>query len=134
MYTVDNAGNSMAKTDQRAAVTSNYGYDVSCPLAPRAASYDTRIAELHRSNSNQPCGEVHRSRACPRPIRAVLSHSSNNCRAVPRRTISDRISPSVVYSRVYQEWRRFWPSSNRVNSTTVLSPELADTAKCRGKT
>jgi len=31
---------------------------VSCPLAPRTESYDTRMAE---------------TRACPRPIRAVLS-------------------------------------------------------------
>ncbi len=60
--------------------------------------------------------------------------SSNSRRVGPRsNNLWDRISPSVVYLCLYQEWRRFWSSSNRAREkATVLSFERGDTA-CRGK-
>ena len=110
-YTVDNAGNRTAKTDQYASVTSNYSYDAIYELTQVTQSSTTT-----KSYSFDPVG----NRLSSLGVSSYTNNSSNELTSTSNATYtydnSGNTLTKVVGSNTTQY---FWDYENRMSSVTL---------------
>jgi len=110
-YTVDNAGNRTAKTDQRASVTSNYTYDAIYEL-----TQVTQATTTTESYSFDPVG----NRLSSLGVSPYANNSSNELTSTPSTTYTydnDGNLATKVNSAGTTQY--FWDYENRMTSVTL---------------
>ena len=110
-YTVDNAGNRTAKTDQRAAVTSNYTYDAIYEL-----TQVTQATTTTESYSFDPVG----NRLSSLGVSPYANNSSNELTSTPSTTYTyDNDGNLVTKVNSAGTTQYFWDYENRMTSVTL---------------
>ncbi len=110
-YTVDNAGNRTAKTDQRAAVTSNYTYDAIYEL-----TQVTQATTTTESYSFDPVG----NRLSSLGVSPYANNSSNELTSTPSTTYTyDNDGNLMTKVNSAGTTQYFWDYENRMTSVTL---------------
>jgi len=110
-YTVDSAGNRTAKTDQRAAVTSNYAYDAIYQL-----TQVTQAANTTESYTYDPVG----NRAASLGVSSYTTNASNELTAIPGVTYTyDSNGNTLTKVDSTGTTSYVWDFENRLTSATL---------------
>ena len=110
-YTVDNAGNRTAKTDQRAAVTSNYGYDAIYQLLSTTQSGSTT-----ESYTYDPVG----NRTASLGVSSYSNNSSNELTTTSNASYTYDANGNTLTKTISTNTTSYtWDFENRLSSVTL---------------